>query len=432
MKIVLIGAGSMSFGRGLIADVLASQELEKLDGTLVLVDTSEENLNLMLRFALALKEFHQRRINIEATTERKTGLAGANYVITSVAAQRYHFWRQDFFLPLSFGFKHIYGENGGPGAAFHTLRSLNLMVPIVKDMEEICPQAWLLNFTNPESRICLAIKELTRIRAVGLCHGPAMTLTFLARTLNLPEEMIDLTVGGINHFHWVMSLRHRKDGTDLYPLLRKKIEGDPKSLPPLTYLLFSSFGLLPFPADSHIGEYIPYAYQVCGPFSGLRMLERPLTDEKNSAVTARSNLEKAAAGDREMLRQLAVTTRENAVSIIAGLKLNLKRRELSVNLPNENLAVSNLPAEAIVEVPAVVDGDGLHPEKVGPLPEPIAAYCRLQHTIQKLLVRAYAERSKELLYQALLLEPTVDDADRCRQMMEEFFRLQAGYLPEMS
>ncbi|MCM8768699.1 MAG: alpha-glucosidase/alpha-galactosidase, partial [Candidatus Omnitrophica bacterium] len=283
MKIVIIGAGSSSFGRGIIADVLACPELEQKECFLFLVDSNPESLQTMFQFAQALKEFHRRKIRIEATVDRKEALVAADYVITSVARHRYSFWSQDFFLPLTFGFRQIYGENGGPGAAFHTLRSLHLMLPSCQDMENLCPQALLLNFTNPESRVCLGIKKLTRIRAVGLGHGPKMTLRIIARILDQPEENLCLTVGGLNHFHWVLTLKERKTDQNLYPQLREKIEEKPKLLPPLARELFFSFGLLPFPVDSHIGEYIGQAYYICGVLPGLKMLARPIREETSSA-----------------------------------------------------------------------------------------------------------------------------------------------------
>ncbi|MCM8768698.1 MAG: alpha-glucosidase/alpha-galactosidase, partial [Candidatus Omnitrophica bacterium] len=143
-------------------------------------------------------------------------------------------------------------------------------------------------------------------------------------------------------------------------------------------------------------------------------------------------IKQAINGDLSLLKQLAQVTNENAVSIITGIEFNQGRREISVNVPNENLAIANLPKEAIVEIPAMVDGKGIHPEKVGLLPEAIAAICRHQIAIQELLVEAYAAKSRDLLLAALLLEPTVDSVKRAKQMIDEFLRLQSGYLPEMS
>jgi len=432
VKIVLIGAGSASFGRGIIADILSCQQLEKLQTTLVLVDVDQTGLELMSMFASRLKDYYHRKISLEATTSRRVALKGADYVITSVAVKRYHFWCQDFYLPLCFGFQHIYGENGGPGAAFHTLRSLHLMLPICQDMEELCPDALLLNFTNPESRVCLGVHRLTRIKAAGLCHGPGTTLQQVAKILGLEEENVEITVAGLNHFHWVVSLRHRETGEDLYPSLRKKVVENPNLLPPLANFAFHTYGLLPFPADSHIGEYFGFAYEICGPRYGLQQLAYPPEKENSRGLSLREQIRKAVSGDETLLRELASPTRENAVSIITGIEFDLGQREISVNLPNENLSISNLPEESIVEVPARVDKDGIHPEKTGSLPEQIACLCRLQIDIQQLLITAYAEKSKKLLLQALLLEPTVDSEKRCREMMAEFFRLQSGYLPDMS
>jgi alpha-galactosidase len=149
--------------------------------TLSLVDINEQTLERMYRFAGILKEYYGASAKLEATTNRRDVLSGADYVITSVARKRNEFWEQDFFMPYAYGFRHrkpkasvseanIFGECGGPGAAFHALRSFHLTIPICRDMEELCPNALLLNFTNPESRVCMAVNKLTQIRSVGLCQ----------------------------------------------------------------------------------------------------------------------------------------------------------------------------------------------------------------------------------------------------------------------
>ena len=151
-------------------------------------------------------------------------LPGAKYVITSVAKRRYELWQKDYYIPAAYGFKNVGGENGGPGGAFHTLRSLNLMIPICRDMEKLCPDALLINFTNPESRVCLGASMLTGIRNVGLCHGPMITLYAIGKILDMPTDDIDMTAAGLNHFHWVLKVTSKKNGKDLYPELDKKID----------------------------------------------------------------------------------------------------------------------------------------------------------------------------------------------------------------
>lgn len=451
LKVVVIGAGSASFGQGTIADLMASEDLKQFDLTITLVDINKEALQRMRRLADLLKEHYSSTARIEATTDRKEALPGADYVITSVAQQRWRLWEKDFYIPASFGFRHTFGENGGPGAAFHTLRSLHLMIPIARDMEKLCPDALLLNFTNPESRVCLGVTKLTGVRSVGLCHGPLATLEKISEILQKPQQEIDLTVGGINHFHWALKIQDKSTGENLYSEIHKRLAESDHGLDNLTRCLYNLFGLLTYPAASHTGEYVGFAFDVAGPVFlkwglgqisqriGAKASERVYTVEGKphqpsyhlvSEEKARK-IQRIVEGERHLTEEFTEPSGELAVPIICDIELDRGRKELSVNVPNENFAVSNLPEDAIVEVPARVDAEGVHPIKVGALPDAVAALCRTQISIQNLLVEAYRQKSKKLLLHALLLEPVVDSVDRARQMMETMLRVEADFLPEL-
>jgi len=325
------------------------------------------------------------------------------------------------------------------------------MIPIAKDMEKLCPDALLINFTNPESRVCLGVNKLTSIRSVGLCHGAFETLHKISQILQKSEEDIDLTIGGINHFHWVLQIRNRSDGKDLYPEFHRKMKQSDWDLDSLTRRMYELFGLFTYPAASHIGEYVSFAYDISGPVFlkwglgevsqriGAKASERIYTVEGKpghpsyhlqSEEQARK-IQRIVEGKEPLREEFTQPTSELAVPIICDIEFNRKRKELSVNVPNENFAVSNLPEDAIVEVPAQVDAEGVHPIKVGELPEVLAAICRNQISIQNLLVEAYRQRSKKLLLHALILDPVVDSVDRAEEMMEEMLKVEAGYLPEL-
>lgn len=254
LKIVVIGAESTSFGRGTIADLLASEELREFDLMISLVDIDKAAVDRMYQFANLLKKHYGSKAKIEATTNRKEALAGANYVIISVAQKRWQLWQKDFYIPLAYGFRYIFGENGGPGAAFHTLRSLHLAIPIAEDMEKLCLDALLINLTNPKSRVCLGINRLTSIRSVGLCHGAFETWDKISQILEKPKEDTDLTIGGINHFHWALQIRNYSDGKDLYPEFHQRIKQSDYGLDALTRRMYELFGYLTYPAPSHPGE----------------------------------------------------------------------------------------------------------------------------------------------------------------------------------
>ena len=432
LKVVLVGAGSSSFGRGLLADLMASRELlEARALTIALVDVDGAALGRMLGFAEALKRHRGVDVDLEATTDRTQALPGADYVVTAVSVERNRLWAQDFQIPLAYGFRHPYGECGGPGAAFHTLRSLNLVVPVCRDMERLCPEATLLNFTNPESRVCLGVRRLTDIAAVGLCHGPVQTHEFVAGVLGRPAEDIQVDVGGINHFHWVLGVRELATGDCLLNELHGLLAAGGGELEPLVRYCFDTFGRLPFPSASHVAEYLPFGYEFIGPhylhyYHWVEALEFGNTEDTTEGLA------QVAAGTAEVTEELAAPTQELAVPLITDMELDRNVRRVSANVPNDGRAVSNLPEDSIVEVPVTAGAGGVRPVPVGPLPEVVAAYCRLQMSIQELIIAAYGEQSKAALLQALLLEPTVDDTGRAAQLIDQMQKLQGDYLPTLA
>lgn len=442
LKIVIIGAGSTAFGRGVFADLMGSKELRELDLTITLVDIDKVALDRMYRFANLLKEHYGTKAKIEATTNRENALPGASYVITAVSRRRKRLWDQDFYIPFAFGFRQGRAETGGPGAAFNTLRSLHLTIPIAKDMEKLCPDALLINFTNPESRVCLGVSKLTSVRSVGLCHGSFETLDVISRILGRPEEDIDLTIGGINHFHWALQIRSQSDGEDLYPQFHQRIKQPKWDIHPLVKSMYEIFGLFPFPATTHLGEFVSFAYEVLGPDYLNRwnnVVRLSPEEDEPAAVPAKGykeyaltkQVQQAVKNKEPLAKELAQPTEELAIPIICDIEFNRNRKELSVNVPNKGFAISNLPEDAIVEIPARVDVHGVHPIKVGPLPEAIAAMCQIQISIQNLLVQAYREKSKRFLLQALLIDPMVNSIEHAEKMMEELLKIEANFLPTL-
>ena len=428
VKIVAIGAGS-GFGRGTVVDLLSSPEVNELDCTLALVDTDPAKLERMHKFALLVKEHFGCKAMVEMTGDRRQALRDANYVITSVAIKRYPLWEQDFRVPLAHGFKHVLGENGGPGAVFHALRNFELMIPICRDMEDLCPDALLLNYTNPESRIIRAVSDLTKIRSLGLCHGVFSALGGASRILGKPAEEIDFLSGGLNHFYWVLRLADRRTGEDLYPQLRQRALSDPDcpNMPPLVRKMVEVFGLYTYPSDDHIGEYLSFAYEFTGLawHYGLESRKVPLQDQKPEP----ERLEPYVSGKKPLDDSVLGRSGELAVRIVLANALDRSFRAEAINVPNAEGYVAGLAADTVVEVPAMVDGSGIHPQTLPSIPEALLAFCRTQASIQQLVVEAYGKRSRNLLLQALLLDPVVDSARNAEKMLDYMLELQKDYLP---
>jgi len=425
MKIVVIGAGSNSFGRGVLADLLGAPGRSLTDLEVCLVDVSPEALDTMTRFAGMLKEHHGSAATITSTTDRTQALPGADFVITAVSIRRMALWEQDFRVPQAYGVQHVLGENGGPGALFHALRSFELILPVCRDIERLCPEALLLNFTNPESRVLHAILTLTQVRAIGLCHGVFGLQRLASRLLDIPEEHLELTSAGLNHIFCGLSLKDTRDGSEHLPRMLKLVQEDETvDVPPLHRELARIWDVLSYPSDDHIGEYFGFAAEFTGHKWHYGQESHPVTAKQpEESVIARVLKGEVPIAD------VAGASGEVATAVIAALQREEPLRVAAVNLLNTGPLIDNLPEGAAVEVPALVNREGIEPLAVGPLPETFAAHLRLQCDIVATLTEAYRTRDKRLLLQALLLDPCLHSIRNARALLDDMLKLQAAYLP---
>jgi alpha-galactosidase len=428
VKIVLIGAGSHSFGRGQIVDILRSADLRGRDVEVVLVDENEAALDTMTRLAKRIAEHVGSDTRLSSNTDRVPALVGADYVITAVERRRMELWEQDFRVPLSYGFKHCLGENGGPGALFHALRTIDLVVPICKDMERLCPDAWLFNFTNPEMRVLHAVLHLTKIRAAGFCHGVLGALEAIPRYLGRPLDELDIVSAGLNHFYCVTQIRDKTTGEDLYPKVLQKVADDKDTPHALFKKIADIFGVFTFPSDDHIGEYLSFGSDYMGVKWGYGLESKRLkgVDDPPSHVP----IEDYASGDIPLDDEITRPTGEYTVPVICDIELDRGSARPAVNVLNTERYIENLPTGAAVEVPATVDADGIHPVNVGPIPESFAAFMRTQISIVELTTEAYRTRDRKLLLQALLLDPNVNSISGAESMLDDMLTLQEDFLPE--
>jgi alpha-galactosidase len=450
LKITLIGAGSVSFAPATIRDILLNKNLTSLALEICLMDILDQPLRVSEAYARAVAQELGCQAQISATTNLEKALDGADFVVTAIEVERYFYWSQDFHIPRKYGSSQIYGENGGPGGMFHTLRNLPPMLEIARAMERICPDTWLINYTNPEAKLVEGISRLTSIKCVGLCHGIGMALEQLALLLEMDETELEVTACGLNHFGWIQSIRHKSSGEDLYPLLKKK-EREADWLAnwdeiALSRILLRIYGLYPYPGANHIGEYIRWSEQFLAGavmqyfydpltenpwesgkipefvYSASNIREKPLFASKQPDASFQQSFEVR----KEDLRP----SHEVGVPIIESLAFDLPLELLAVNMPN-HANIPGLPEGMAVELPARVDGNGIHPKQMAPLPDAITEMIRIQGVIHKLIIEAYAEQSRNKLLQAVLLDPTVGPYNNMVAMINEMCAVQKDILPPL-
>ena len=423
-NVVLIGAASTIFGPTTLRDLLLSPVLQ--GSHIALVDIAEQGLESTLRFGERLNDVMGRGCSLSATTDRRAALPGADFVVVSVAVDRERTWKLDFEIPLRYGVRHVLGENGGPGGLSHSLRNIPLLLEIAQDVETLSPGAWVINFTNPMSRLCMALARHSRVRFVGLCHQIHEGYRLVSEALGIGIEEIQLLAAGLNHFTWILAMTHRQTGEDLYPTLREKLNHAPAGFDPLSCEMFDIFGLFPTGGGQHIGEYIGDAWRHVGTEG------YDWSWYHNRMAQVRGDVEAIVRGDDAVAqRWLASPSIERAQQVLAGLWTGDGHTEEAVNVIN-NGAIANLPDGAVVEVPAQIVRDRILPMQVGPLPPGIAELCNRQIAIQELVVQAAVNGDRNAALQALALDPVVPDMETARRVLDELLRTHAAYLPQFA
>lgn len=456
-KITVIGAGSASFGENTLSAIVRSKKLR--GATLALVDRNADSLNIVTRLANRLNRAWDAQLTITSHTNHQDALADSDFVVNAIeVGARENLWQMDYEIPLKYGVHQPYAENGGPGGFAHAARNIGPIMKIAHDMEQACPDAWFINFTNPMVRICDAVNRYSAIKAVGLCHqiyaGYTMVGVALAKDLDIevPEgltgvhaavdqhplqhrvreqivPLVDIRAAGLNHFTWILSIHDRRTGEDLYPLFRKRFfELDP-NFEPLTRDVYSAFGLFPVPGDTHLCEYLPWLSDAqTKPWDkyNIRLYDWGLMANVRQFELARLN---NMSNGEQTIEHLLDTDSEGALEMIENQVGAMTHYHLAANLPNTG-QISNLPMGATVETPVIVDGAGIHPVHVGPLPEPIAELLRRETVVAQLCVDAAVEGSREKALQCLLLDPVITDIDAARKILDDYLLSYKEYLPQ--
>ncbi len=433
-KIVLIGAGSTSFGPSMFSDLFLSNILEGSE--IVLHDIDKNKLDMMYELLVIENERRKDKFTLKRTINRQEALKEADFIISSIeVGNRMELWRQDYKLPRKYGSTQVLGENGGPGGIFHTFRILPKIIEIVKDVERICPDAFFINFSNPMSRVCLGIKRAVKINFIGLCHEIHSLEHHIPIMFRKKLADLKLVVAGLNHFGFLLSLEDTISGKDFLPEFNKKVMEYFKGkehrfeFSELTFEVYKRFGYFPHAGDNHMGEYLQFAEEFTKTQDMIDWIDRTEKfnqDIFNKAVRYHKNLKKNKYLKNGFLLKSA--SGERAIPIIEAILTNKNSYENSVNVPNNSI-IDNLPQDLVVEVPCIVNKDGVKGIKLGNIPKNVAAILRIEATIQDICVEAILQRSKDLALTALAIDPNVGSFKKAESIFDEMIQVQKDYLP---
>lgn len=426
---VFIGAGSAVFTLSLVSDILHEHDFIK-GGELRLVDLDEKALDEAYGAVSAMVEGASSSVHVDFKvtkhTDFKETLLGADFVIFTFVTGAYPSWKTDIDICTKHGCLQSVGDTIGPGGIIRTLRNVPVVYEIAKEMEKSCPNACAINYSNPEGALCLAIEKYTKIRTFGLCHGTPDTVKELAREVfKVDMERVSYRAGGINHLTWITQLL--VDGVDVYPTLRDKLvkSGFDKK-EPISFELFDRFGLYPAPGDRHVGEFFScYLRPNVLKEKDYRWKNIDMDEQQEQRDRAFLRLLKLKAG--EMTYEEYGTSGETATHFVRALTTNSVTLEMA-NVINRGY-IENISDGVIVEVPVFVDIFGLHPQKIGRLPDGVAGKCEALGREYMLAVEAAIKCDKKLALQAMMLDPIVAHCDYPEALLDELLSAYKDKLP---
>lgn len=405
-KVAFIGAGSTVFMQNLVGDILSQPLLARSE--IALMDIDERRLATSKTVATRIVEVVGAGPKITATTDRRAALKGADYVVTSIQVAGYRPGTVvDFDVPKRFGLRQTIADTLGVGGIMRGLRTAPVLVDVARDMAEVCPGALMLQYVNPMAMNCAALDRLVpEVRVIGLCHSVQGTAQQLADDIGVPIAEIRYRCAGINHMAFYLSFeRQRADGTkqDLYPLIRRVLdEGRVPDWNRVRYEVFRHFGYFVTESSEHFAEYVPWFIKRDRP-DLIEKFNIPLDEyiRRCEAQIARWD-----AQERELISGGALKvkpSKEYAARIIMA-ELTGEAIVINGNVANRGY-IENLPAGACVEVPCLIDANGVQPVSVGRLPPQLAALMQTNVNVQELTVEAIVTGNLDYARQAAMLDP---------------------------
>ncbi len=428
VQITFLGAGSTVFARQLMTDILSIDGLD--EGTFALVDIDSKRLELAHQIAEKLIEISGKHWTVRSTTDRREVLGKSDFLINTIEVAGLANVRHDFDIPMKYGINQCIGDTIGPGGIFKALRTGPAWLDILRDAEELCPNALVLNYTNPMSILTLAALTGTSMQTVGLCHSVQGSSKQLADYLEIPYEELEWRCAGINHNAWFTVLRHH--GEDMYPRLRERAkEPEIYEKDPVRLEFMLHFGAFVTESSGHFSEYVPY------------FRKRPELIEKycrpgylggtgfyaDNWPTWRKNNEASIQGMLDGSKEIPFKRSHEYGSFIIEAMTQHKPTVVYGNVRNTGL-IDNLP-DGCVEVACLVDRNGIQPTHFGPLPEQLAAINRSHMAVHSLMCQALLNHNKEAARYALFLDPlsaAVCSPAELSSLFNEMWEAQREYL----
>ena len=424
-RIVFIGAGSVEFTRDLLGDILSFPELAGSD--IVLHDISDERLRTAEALARRIDQAAGSRARIGATTDRRRALDGADFAIDTIEVGGIAATRLDFDIPRRYGLRQTIADTSGVGAVSRALRTIPVLLGIADDMHELCPDAWMLNYTNPMAMNCWAWYEGSPHKnVVGLCHSIQNTSHQVCEYAGVPFDEVTFLGAGVNHMSWV--LRLERDGESVYPLLDAAIAADPDGLGRHVRVeIYRLFGYFPTESSEHFAEYVPWFMRNDGEIQRLRIPvdEYVRRSEENLGIYDEEK-RKLEAGEA-----FAIEASGEYASLIIHSMVTGRPRTVYGNVRNTGL-ITNLPQDACVEVPCLVDRAGIQPTVVGALPAQCAALDRTFLNVVELAVRGALQGRRDHVLQAVLLDPNASatlSVAQIEALVDDLLAAHAASLP---
>jgi len=428
-KITFIGAGSTVFAKNLLGDILSFPELA--DSTISLFDIDAERLRTSEIVAQRLARALDAHPTIEATTDRRRALDGADYAICMIQVGGYKpATVVDFEVPKKYGLRQTIADTLGIGGIMRGLRTVPVLLEMARDMEELCPDVTFLQYVNPMAINCWALNRATSIKTVGLCHSVQHTAGELARDIGVPLEEIDYLCAGINHMAFY--LRFARDGQDLYPLIRRVLEeGRVPEHNRVRYELFRRVGYFVTESSEHFAEYVPWFIKRDRP----DLIERfniPLDEYITRCENQIAGWEKLRARLEQSDEPIEVKRSVEYGSQIIHAMETGQPQVIYGNVANHGL-IDNLPDGCCVEVPCLVDRNGVQPTRVGALPPQLAALMQTNINVQALTVEAALTGKREHIYHAAMLDPHTAaelDLDQIWSLVDDLIAAHGDWLPQ--